>query len=68
MAWRELEKGMVMTIEPGIYILILLKMLMISGRIGVRIEDNIVINDSGNEFLTPDVPRTIEEVEQTVQG
>ena len=25
-------------------------------------------NDSGNEFLTPDVPRTIEEVEQTVQG
>ena len=67
--WRELEKGMVMTIEPGIYILDSLKDVDDKWKgIGVRIEDNIVINDSGNEFLTPDVPRTIEEVEQTVQG
>ena len=67
--WRELEKGMVMTIEPGIYILDSLEDVDDKWKgIGVRIEDNIVINDSGNEFLTPDVPRTIEEVEQTVQG
>ena len=58
-----------MTIEPGIYILDSLKDVDDKWKgIGVRIEDNIVINDSGNEFLTPDVPRTIEEVEQTVQG
>ena len=36
--------------------------------IGVRIEDDILVTDSGFEILTPDVPRTIEEVEQTVQG
>ena len=36
--------------------------------IGVRIEDDIVITDFGFEVLTPDVPRTIEEVEHTVQG
>jgi Xaa-Pro aminopeptidase len=67
--WRELEKGMVMTIEPGIYILDSLEDVDDKWKgIGVRIEDNIVINDSGNEFLTPDVPRTIEEVEQTIQG
>ena len=67
--WRELENGMVMTIEPGIYILDSLEDVDDKWKgIGVRIEDNIVINDSGNEFLTPDVPRTIEEVEQTIQG
>ncbi len=62
------EKGMVMTIEPGIYVNDTADVDDKWKGIGVRIEDNIVINDSGNEFLTPDVPRTIEEVEQTVQG
>ena len=33
----------------------------------MRIEDDIVITDSGFEVLTPNVPRTIEEVEHTVQ-
>ena len=67
--WRALEKGMVMTIEPGIYILDSLDGVDEKWKgIGVRIEDDIVINDSGFEILTPDIPRTLEEVEQTVQG
>ena len=36
--------------------------------IGVRIEDDILITDTGFEVLTPNVPRTIDEVEQTVKG
>ena len=67
--WRELEKGMVMTIEPGIYVLDNLEDVEDKWKgIGVRIEDNIVVTDSGFEVLTPDVPRTIEDVEKTVQG
>lgn len=67
--WRELEKGMVMTVEPGIYILDSIEGIDDKWKgIGVRIEDDIAITDSGFELLTPDVPRTIEEVEQTVQG
>ncbi len=67
--WRELEEGMVMTIEPGIYVLDNLEDVEDKWKgIGVRIEDNIVVTDSGFEVLTPDVPRTIEDVEKTVQG
>ena len=67
--WRELESGMVMTIEPGIYISDNLEDIDDRWKgIGVRIEDNLVVTDSGFEILTPDIPRTIEEVENTVQG
>ena len=67
--WRDLEKGMVMTIEPGIYILDSLEDVDDKWKgIGVRIEDDIVVTGSGFEVLTPNVPRTIEEVEHTIQG
>ena len=67
--WRPLEEGMVMTVEPGIYILDSMEGVDDKWKgIGVRIEDDIAITELGFEILTPDVPRTIEEVEQTVQG
>jgi len=52
---QPLEPGMVVTIEPGIYIP--------EERIGVRIEDIIVITQDGYELLTRRLPRTIEEIE-----
>jgi Xaa-Pro dipeptidase len=45
-----LEPGMAFTIEPGIYL---------AGRNGVRIEDNLVITDSGAECLTT-LPRELQ--------
>ena len=58
-----------MTVEPGIYILNSLEDVDDKWKgIGVRIEDDILITDTGFEVLTPNVPRTIDEVEQAVKG
>ena len=46
----KLKEGMVITIEPGIYL---------PRRGGVRIEDDVLINESGLESLT-DLPRKLE--------
>ena len=67
--WRDLEPGMVMTIEPGIYILDSLEGVEDKWKgIGVRIEDDVLVTKKGFEVLTPDIPRSIEEIENTVQS
>ncbi|HLJ86977.1 MAG TPA: Xaa-Pro peptidase family protein [Candidatus Angelobacter sp.] len=48
---QKLEPGMVVTIEPGIYI---------PGKGGVRIEDMVLVTDSGHEVLTPAAKDLIE--------
>ena len=48
--------GMVITIEPGIYIP--------EESIGVRIEDDLLITDSGHELLSQRLPREPEEIEK----
>lgn len=76
---RTLAKGMVLTIEPGVYFIdylldqaladpVLSKYLVKSeidkyrGIGGVRIEDDVYINETGAELLN-DVPRTVDEIE-----
>jgi Xaa-Pro aminopeptidase len=62
--WRKLEPGMVRTIEPGIYI-----SADIPGvhkrwhNIGIRIEDDVLVTETGNEVLSRHVPKTIKEIE-----
>ncbi|HZI67408.1 MAG TPA: aminopeptidase P N-terminal domain-containing protein [Thermoanaerobaculia bacterium] len=66
---RRLEPGMVFTIEPGIYV-----PERSPGvdrkwwNIGVRIEDVVLVTESGYECLSCFVPREVAAVEQTVQG
>jgi Xaa-Pro aminopeptidase len=61
---RPLEAGMCFTIEPGLYIPAEDKSAPEELRgIGVRIEDNIVVTNSGCEILTKDVPKEVSEIE-----
>jgi Xaa-Pro aminopeptidase len=50
-----LSPGMVITIEPGIY--------MPDRALGIRIEDDVLITESGNINLTAAIPKTVSAVE-----
>lgn len=62
-----LEPGMVFTIEPGLYFHAgdLMVPEVFRG-IGVRIEDNVVVTESGYESLSAHIPRTADDVEAWV--
>ncbi len=62
--WRPFEPGMVTTIEPGIYIAPNNEDVAPRWRgIGVRIEDDVLVTESGNRILSDDVPRGMEDIE-----
>ncbi len=67
--WRVLEPGMVMTIEPGLYITADSKGVAKKWwNIGVRIEDDVLVTQDGCEVLTADAPKAIDEIEALMQG
>lgn len=62
--WRLLEPGMVMTVEPGLYIAAGNRKVPKQWRgIGIRIEDDVVVTDSGCEVISSGVPKTVAEIE-----
>ena len=62
--WRLLEPGMVLTVEPGIYIPARSKRVAKKWwNIGVRIEDDVLVTREGCEVLTRDVPKGVDEIE-----
>lgn len=62
--WRELEAGMVMTVEPGLYILPAEDIHEDWWNIGVRIEDDVLITEWGHEVLTADLPKTVKDIQR----
>ncbi|MEM9304094.1 MAG: aminopeptidase P N-terminal domain-containing protein [Pseudomonadota bacterium] len=61
---RELEKGMVFTVEPGVYIPPDADVDERWRGIGVRIEDDIAVTAEGCRNLSSDVPRTVDDIER----
>jgi Xaa-Pro aminopeptidase len=62
--WRVLEPGMVLTVEPGIYIPAGTKGVARKWwNIGVRIEDDVLVTAKGPDVLSRDVPKTVAEIE-----
>lgn len=62
-AWRKLQPGMVVTIEPGIYVRPDPTVPERYWNIGIRIEDDAVITEHGCELISRDVPVNIDEIE-----
>jgi len=60
---RALEPGMVLTVEPGLYIAPDADVPAEYRGIGIRIEDDIVITENGNENLTASVVKKADEIE-----
>ncbi|MCG8671386.1 MAG: Xaa-Pro aminopeptidase, partial [Pseudomonadales bacterium] len=62
--WRVLEEGMVLTVEPGIYVAKDDMEVDPKWRgIGIRIEDDVLVTAKGNSVLTKGVPKKVDEIE-----
>ena len=67
--WRLLEPGMVLTIEPGIYIPADCTTVETKWRgIGIRIEDDVLVTEQGHEVLTQNLVKEIDEIENLMQA
>ena len=66
---RPFAAGMVMTVEPGLYVAPDAEGVDARLRgIGVRIEDDVLITDAGPRVLTAGVPKKIDEIEALMRG
>ena len=65
---RTLEVGMVITVEPGIYISEEANVPAQYKGIGVRIEDNLLMTEYGNKILTAAVPKEIDDIENLMNN
>ncbi|MBS1200752.1 MAG: Xaa-Pro aminopeptidase [Proteobacteria bacterium] len=67
--WRLLEPGMVMTVEPGIYIAPGTRGVAKEWLgIGIRIEDDVAVTEGDPEVLTSGVPSDPDEIERLAQS
>jgi len=62
--WRLLEPGMVLTVEPGLYIQPDAKEVDEKWRgVGIRIEDDVLVTKKGHEVLTDSAPKEVKDIE-----
>ncbi len=61
--WKVLRPGMMLTVEPGCYIRPAGNVSEQFWNIGVRIEDDALVTDSGCDLITAAAPKTVAEIE-----
>ena len=66
-AWRMLEAGMVLTVEPGCYVRPADNVPEHFWKIGIRIEDDVVVTAQDAEVLTHGTPKTVTDIESLMQ-
>ena len=67
--WRKFEAGMVLTVEPGLYISAGSKGVAKKWwDIGIRIEDDILVTKTGFDVLSKDTPKTVLEIESLMSA
>ncbi len=65
--WRVLEPGMVMTVEPGLYVAPGDKQVARKWwNTGIRIEDDVLVTRTGNKVLTAAAPKAADDIEAIV--
>ena len=66
--WLDYAPGMITTIEPGIYINENLNVPDAYKNIGIRIEDNVVVTETGFKVLTDLVPKEVNDIESLMNS
>jgi len=62
--WRKFEPGMVLTVEPGLYVAPDAKAPAPYRGIGIRIEDDVLVTETGHEVLSRDAPKEVDDIER----
>ncbi|HEY9530209.1 MAG TPA: aminopeptidase P N-terminal domain-containing protein [Burkholderiales bacterium] len=62
-AWRALQPGMTLTVEPGLYIRPADDVPEALHNIGIRIEDDVVVTEAGCEVITAEAPKGVADIE-----
>jgi Xaa-Pro aminopeptidase len=66
--WRALQPGMVLTVEPGCYVRAAEGVPEKFAGIGIRIEDDVLVTETGHEVLTAAAPKSVAEIEEWMRS
>jgi len=67
-AWTRLAPGMVLTVEPGLYVRPGEGVPEKFWNIGIRIEDDVLVTAAGHEVITAAAPKTVQEIEALMRA